>query len=148
MSRIPVCVALTLFSAIVSGCATIPRQPAIAQAAIEPRVLNPGDTAIVTVELDDRFDIVERVQGVVQEDTTITFNLTDDGAPPDAEAGDNVWTLQVDVPFQAPPGNFTMEVTGYNSDGEVVLVDGEEGETVPLSTTFEVVIEYPPAEAQ
>jgi len=46
------------------------------------------------------------------------------------------------VPFNAPPGNFEFEVVAYNADGEVIVVDDENGEAVPLSVSFGLMIEY------
>ena len=83
---------------------------------------------------------------MIREDRTITFRLRDDGVDPDQEAGDDIWTIQVDVPFNAPPGDFEFEVTGYDSDGEVVVVSDENGEAAPLSISFSLVIQYPPEE--
>lgn len=141
------CIAV-VFSCIVllmgpSGCVTSSRQPSMKTARISPEHLEPGDTAIITVDVSDRFDIVNRIEGVVREDRTITFKLRDDGVGPDKKAGDGTWTIQVDVPFNAPPGDFEFEVVAYDSDGEVVVVRDENNEAAPLSMSFSLVIEYP-----
>ena len=135
-----------LLSVLPVGCATSSRQPSMKAARISPQHLEPGDTAIITVDVSDRFDIVKRVEGVVKEDRTITFRLRDDGVTPDKRAGDDTWTTQVDVPFNAPPGGFEFEVIAYNADGEVIVVHDEFGEAAPLSVSFELVIEYPEQE--
>jgi hypothetical protein len=122
-------------------------QPAMSAASILPQDLKPGDTAVITVKIQDKFHVVKRVEGVVKEDRTITFHFTDDGVAPDATAGDGVWTIQVDVPFNAPPGRFEFEVSGYNERGEVVVVDDKRGESAPLSTAVPVVIRYLEEEA-
>ena len=67
----------------------------------------------------------------------------DDGIGPDEVAGDGTWTLKVDVPFQAPPGEFELEFTAFRSDGQPILVRDEDGDTIPLSGTFSMVIRYP-----
>ena len=133
-------------SVLTAGCATSSRQPSMKAARISPQHLEPGDTAIITVDVLDRFDIVKRVEGVVKEDRTITFKLRDDGVTPDKRAGDDTWTIQVDVPFNAPPGGFEFEVIAYNADGEVIVVHDELGEAAPLSVSFKLVIEYPEQE--
>ncbi len=126
-----------------AGCATINGQPEMKSAYIMPQDLQPGDSAVITVEIVDKFDIVERVEGVVKEDRTITFKFRDNGVPPDDTAGDGVWTIQVDVPFNAPPGEFEFEVVAYDADGEVIVVDDEAGEATPLATSFNLEIHYP-----
>lgn len=130
---------------LVGGCATS-GAPEIRRAGIDPSELRPGDTAVITVEIEDDFDVIERVEGVILEDTSITFRLHDDGVPPDEEADDDIWTIQVDVPFNAPPGNFTFDVKAYDSEGQVVLARNEMGEAVPLSASFDLVITYPQQE--
>lgn len=125
------------------GCATVTSQPHLSSAQILPNDLKPGDTAVITVKLDDKFGVVKRVEGVVKEDRTIKFKFEDNGAIPDDEANDGIWTIQVDVPFNAPPGQFNFEVTAYNEVGEVVVVDDKKGEAAPLATSFTLDIKYP-----
>lgn len=126
-----------------AGCKTIPAQPSIEHSAISPSDLKPGDTAIITVELQDKFNIVERIEGKVKQDPSLTFRLRDDGVAPDAKAADGIWTLQVDVPFNAPPGDFDLSLTALNSSGDPILIHDENGEVVRLSTHFGLVIRYP-----
>lgn len=146
MKRIVMVITCISLLAALAGCATSSRQPSMKEARIQPEHLEPGDTAIITVEVADRFDIVQRVEGLVKEDRTITFKLRDDGITPDKKAGDNIWTIQVDVPFNAPPGDFEFEVMAYNSKGEAIVVHDENDEAAPLSISFKLVIEYPEEE--
>ena len=126
-----------------AGCATLtPRQPTMTNARVTPDVLKPGDVAVITVEVSDRYDTVARVEGIVEEDRQVTLNLKDDGVAPDAEAEDGIWTLEVDVPRQAPPGDFHLVLTGYDADGGVVLVRNKQGDTAPLSAACLVVIQF------
>ncbi len=134
---------ILLAAAMGSGCAATGGKPVMHSAQILPTDLKPGDTAIITVQVDDKFGIVRKVEGIVKEDRTIKFNFTDNGVAPDAEAGDTIWTIQVDVPFNAPPGTFEFEVTGYDGNGEVIVIDDENGEAAPLSTSFKLDIRYP-----
>ncbi len=146
MKRIGAVVQIVLCVGVVAGCTTMGRQPHMQDALISPARLKPGDTAIVTVKVVDKFNIVDRVVGVVVEDDRMKLKLRDDGEPPDAKTGDGVWTLQVDVPFVAPPGEFTLELTAYNTDGEIIMVKTGDASTAPLSVTCDLVIEYPPEE--
>jgi hypothetical protein len=140
----PLCAALVLL-VVLGGCQTTGRQPQVRQAQITPSDLKPGDTAVITIEIADKYGIVDRVEGVVREDPRIKFKLRDDGIEPDKKARDGVWTLQVDVPFQAPPGQFTLEFTAFRSDGQPVIVRDKEGNAVPLTGSFNMVIRYPDA---
>ncbi len=143
MKRLAVCVAVVCVLAVLYGCNTFPNRPQVESAGIIPPELKPGDTAIIQATIQDRFEVVHRVEGVVKEDPTITFKLKDDGVAPDKEAGDGTWTLQVDVPFNAPPGDFELTLMAYNSDGDPVLIPDEDGEAIPLSATFGLVIRFP-----
>ena len=135
--------ALAACSAAGMGCNLQGRQPRLVDATITPDRLQPGDTAVITVQVErDRFGIVDKVRAVVREDPRMTFDLKDDGQPPDAEAGDGIWTLLVDVPFMAPPGEFTLELTAYDAGGEVISVRGPEGGEMPLSATCIFRVEH------
>jgi hypothetical protein len=134
---------IVLATALFVGCAATGGQPLMHSAQIMPADLKPGDTAVVTVRVEDKFGVVRHVEGVVKEDRTVKFDFTDSGAPPDAEADDEIWTIQVDVPFNAPPGTFEFEVTGYDDGDNVIVIEDEHGEAAPLQTSFKLEIRYP-----
>ena len=134
---------LLLLVVVVAGCNTVARIPAFRSAEISPPELMPGASALITAEVADRFKIVHRVEGALKEYPNKKLKLHDDGLPPDTKAGDGIWSLQVDVPFQAPPGAFILELTAYNSKGDVIIVPGPDGNDVPLMSTCKVVISYP-----
>ncbi len=143
MKRIVCILGLALLVALGIGCNAQSRQPRLTSATITPAQLRPGDTAIITVQVErDRFDIVASVSAVVREDRRMKFALRDDGNPPDAEARDGVWSLLVDVPFMAPPGEFTLEFTGYDAEGNIISVLGPGGGEMPLSTTCLFSVEH------
>jgi len=143
MKYLVAAIAAGVLLAVAPGCNTLGRQPRLENAMLTPGDLKPGDSAVITVEVDDRLGIVGRVEGVVVEDPTIKLKLRDDGEPPDEAAGDHVWSLQVDVPFQAPSGEFALQLTAYRSDGTPVPVRSEEAGTVPLQVTLPVTIASP-----
>ena len=88
------------------------------------------------------YDIVQRVQGVVVEEPRIVFNLRDDGASGDKKAKDGVWSLEVQVPFQAPPGEHLLELTALRSDGTPVPIRDKRGNVSPLKESLSLVIRY------
>lgn len=128
---------------LTTGCVTQARQPKLSEAMIAPDHLKPGDTALITVRLDDRYGIVDCVQGSVNEDTQLVFELHDDGEKGDVKAGDGIWSLWVDVPFLAPKGEFQFELTAYDSKGRPIAVRDLERGTVPLTATFTAIVDYP-----
>ncbi len=128
---------------LLAGCNTLSGEPEITRASINPEVLEPGASAVITLTVRDRHNAIERIEGVVLEDPRIAFRLRDDGVPPDQEAGDGIWSMQVDVPFQAPPGQFLLEFTAFGPDGMPVSVRDEHGRVIPLQQTVPIIIQYP-----
>ncbi|MDP7639220.1 MAG: hypothetical protein QGG73_05830 [Candidatus Hydrogenedentes bacterium] len=118
-------------------------QPSIENAAIEPALLMPGSVAVLTVDLSDRFGIVDRVVGHVKQDPSITFRLRDDGVAPDEAEADGVWTFEYAVPFTAPPGAFDLVISAQDSAGDLILVRDGEGEARSMATELGVEIRFP-----
>ena len=131
-----------------AGCMS-QRQPQLRNGILTPPELVPGNSGVISVEVKDRYGIVARLEGIVKQSPALTFVLSDDGVMVecddgvergDAEAGDGIWSKVVDAPFYAPPGNYELDVTAYNSSGEILMVRDPEGNTVPLSITIPVRI--------
>jgi hypothetical protein len=133
---------MILVTVMLAGCNTLSSAPGLHNARIEPAVLHPGDTAVITLKVKDRHALVDRVEGIVTDEPRIEFQLRDDGEGGDVKAGDGVWTLKVDVPFQAPPGDFLLEFTAYRSDGLPVPVRDGKGNVIALTTSLPVSIRY------
>lgn len=144
MKRFAGVLAAFVFVAAVSGCNTMGRQPKLENATINPAALKPGDNAAITVKVVDKHKIVQRVVATVTEDQRMKFKLRDDGIAPDEKAGDGVWSYSVRVPFMAPPGNFTLEITAYNEKGDAINVKKGQKEIGPLTATCTWSITYPP----
>lgn len=143
MNRIAGMLTWVVAAVVLAGCNTLGRQPKLEDAVIKPAELKAGGTAVISVKVVDRHNVVERVEGVVEEDSSIRLKLRDDGADPDAKAGDNVWTLRVDVPEHAPSGAFTLELLAYRSDGTPVPIRNADRDVVNLATSLAVVITPP-----
>lgn len=144
--RLPVLINAACVMALMAtlpACNTLGRQPAIRDAQIAPAELQPRDVALISMKIIDRYELVDRVEGIVLEDPRVTFRLNDQGQAGDEKAGDGVWSCQVEVPFQAPPGSFTLEFTVFRSDGQPIIIRNEEGNTQPLKSSFVMVIRHP-----
>jgi hypothetical protein len=142
MKFIPCFCIAALLAGLSFGCNTISKPPHFKGAAVNPETLQPGDTAVITLQVQDRNTIIDRIEGVVIEDPRIKFLLHDDGQEPDEKANDGIWTLWVDVPIVAPTGEFTLQFTAYRSDGQPVSVRADGGDIVPLQETLPVIIRY------
>ena len=134
--------AVLALTAVCIGCTTLGRYPKLVEPAITPSELKAGESAVITVRMADRHNIIRRVEGVVREDPTVKLKLRDDGKPPDEKAGDNLWTLQVDAPFQAPAGQFNVDLTAYRSDGSTVPIR-KDGHKQALAVTIPFTIRNP-----
>ena len=136
--------ALVLLIGALAGCQTFrARQPKLVDAGLTPSDLKPGDAAVLTVHVVDRHELVRKVEGVIREDPVVKFKLHDDGVAPDEKAHDNIWSLAVDVPFQAPPGEFILDLTAYGADGRPIHVR-KGGNVTQLGVSIPVSIHYPP----
>lgn len=125
-----------------TGCIT-QHQPSLSNAMMSPNDLKPGDTALITVTVEDKFALVNSVTGIVEEDKTITFNFRNDGTEGDVTAEDHIWSMKVDVPFNAPPGGFNFKISAYDLNENLIIVRDENNEATGMSTSFTLAITYP-----
>lgn len=123
-----------------SACRTIAGQPSIKKAEIIPNEISAGDTAIIQTVIKDKHHLIQRVEAVVKEDPKIKLKLRDDGIEPDKKANDGIWILKVDVPPEAEPGTYKLEIMTYTNDGTPVKVKTKHGEIEPLSIQIPVII--------
>lgn len=120
---------------IVAGCNTLSGPPEIRQVSLNPSNLHPGDVAVLRVEVRDPDNIIDRVEGVVRDAPETVFRLRDD-------TGDGVWTMEVNVPFDAPPGEFVLDLVAYRRDGTPVPVRDAQGNVVELRAAHPFVVQY------
>lgn len=134
---------IALVAAGLAGCGTLTSQPRFEETVVSPPVLAPDSAGVITAHVHDPNDIVSRVEGIVQEYERINLTFRDDGVPPDEVADDDIWTIQVGVPFEAPPGEFTLVITAYREQGLPVMIQPKGEDAQPMTATLPVVIRYP-----
>lgn len=127
---------------LTSGCASLNKQPTMRNAVVQPSVLKPGESATITVKVDDRHKIVNRVVAIAKDYPQMKLPLRDDGQVYDVEAGDGVWTAGIDVDFMAPPGEFELVIAAFRSDGEPIVVNTKDKGDAPLAVSAKVTVEY------
>ena len=142
MHRLAWAISMALALVAFGGCSTI-TQPRLGTPVISQSELSPGESTVITIDARDRSGAISRIEAVVMQDTRQKLPLYDDGQEPDVEAGDGIWSMRVKVPFMAPPGPYTLQITAYDEQGEVVLINTRDGETVPLMKVCRFVIAYP-----
>lgn len=124
-----------------SGCATT-KQPALTEAKIVPARLAPGEGAVICVRVIDPEGVIDVVTATVREYAEIALDLEDNGAEGDQVAGDGVWTVAVEVPGGAPPGQYTWGFEAYDTGGNLIKVTTETGETITLTAEASVEITF------
>jgi hypothetical protein len=122
------------------ACNTLRNQPKFVEVGMQPPQLKPLDSGVISVKVVDPYQVIHHIEGVVREDPRLKFKLADTGQAPDVKAAGGIWTLPVDVPFQAPAGEYTVDLTAYRKDGLPVPVRKEEGGSGPMTSTFKIVI--------
>ncbi len=127
---------------LLAGCNSLGGVPMFVDSAISPVALHPGDTALVTISVKDKNEIVASIVGIIEEEPSRKLKLHDDGQEGDVKAGDGIWSLAVLVPLQAPPGDFNLTFTAYRSDGVAVPIRGDEGEIGTLSVHMPLTISF------
>lgn len=142
MNRIIEFLSVLVVAITIIGCATSD-QPVFKTVNLSPEVLYPGTSSLITVIVEDRYKVVNRIEGFVKEDPDTALMLNDKGENGDVEAGDRTWSLAVPVSRQAVPGDFEVELTAYNSKGEAVVIRDKKGDMTTLMTTLNVSISPP-----
>ncbi len=122
------------------SCRTIAGQPSIKKAEIIPAEITIGDTAIIQTVIKDKHRLIQKVEVGIKEDPRIKLKLRDDGIEPDEKANDGIWILKVDVPPEAEPGAYTLELTTYTKDGKPVKVKTKDGKVETLLIEIPVIV--------
>ena len=138
------CLTLALLTGAPSGCNRLSGPPQFTQVGITSSQLRPEEVATITIKVEDANDIVDRIEGFVKENPSVQFSLKDDGQEADAQAGDGIWSMYVEVPVTAPTGNFELEFTAFRSDGQPIEIRDEDGNAVPLRASVPVNIQSNP----
>lgn len=131
------------------GCNTMSGGPTMKTTLEDPLVLTPGETRLITVSVQDRYDIVDRVVGTVA-DGSIEKHLTllDDGITEpegfraDEAAGDGIWSARVSVPLNFIEGETHVRFTAYRANGLPVEVRSD-GEVMPLEVPLTIQVRLP-----
>jgi hypothetical protein len=140
---------IIFLSLFIAGCVTTRLQPTFEAPSIEKQSLQLLDESVITVKVNDPYDIVKKVEGVVLEDTTrLIFPFHDDGKKGDKEANDGIWSIKVKVPYDSWAGTFTFKITAYNVYHEAIIIHDELNEVAQMSTTMKIEIQQPKPELE
>jgi hypothetical protein len=93
-------------------------QVKIKEITAQPALVDAGDTILLSVEFEGLKDDVWMVRASVREANNLdyTYMLNDEGKKGDEKAGDNIWSYQVQISANAPPGQFHFDFQALDKD--------------------------------
>ncbi len=119
------------------GCAT---ELSIKSMTAEPSTSSPGDSVKCYVVLNQPTEKVKSVVGTVREYPSYIFAFNNNGENGDDKAGDNIWTTQYTVPWEAPSEEYHLDIDVLDNEGNRIISKEVEGETLDRSGTILVVV--------
>ena len=132
------CIAIFSILAFLGGCA---RHLAVKQAIAEPPASAPGEKIKIMVIFEGPKDGVSEVVATVREAPDFRVVLNDNGENGDEKAGDNIWSSEQTVPFNAPANTYYLDVLALDIVGNEIITPGLEQQQYGRSGVVEVVIE-------
>ena len=94
----------------------------------------------LTVVLKGASDKVSRVTATVREAPEFSFSLNDKGKYGDEKAGDNIWSYAITVPYEADPGDYHLDISVRDKEGQELVVEGNEKRSTGKSGTVIVTV--------
>jgi len=128
---------ILIILAVILGCAS---QLAVKEIWVEPKESAPGDNATIFVVLKGSANKVSKIIATVREATDLYFPLNDEGKEGDKKAGDNIWSSQVVVPWEADSGIYHLDFSVYDKEGNELVTEGLEQQRTGRSGTVEVIV--------
>lgn len=129
--------AALLLIVFVTGCAG---PLAISELDVEPKAVAVGATALITVQFTGPKNSVASVEATVREAPDIYYVLVDDGTMGDEKANDNIWTVGAEVPYEAAPGIYHLDIRAKDLDGNTILIKGGELTNMGYSGSVTVTV--------
>lgn len=126
--------------AVLAGCATTGSHPSLDTPKVEPSLLTPGLSTLLSVKIVDRRGVVARVEGFAVDEPDIRFVLNDKGEDGDIEPGDGVWSLRMLVPEEAAQGDYDIQLSAYDGHGEVVQAYDKKQSVIVLTAVLTITI--------
>ena len=131
---------LALVVAVSTGC--VGPRLAMMDARSEPAEVSRGDELFLSVRVVDPQGIVAAVTATVREESVVRFPLNDSGEDGDKVAGDSVWSLAFEIPYDAPAREYNWDFEAFHANGDPVKVTTEEGGEEPLTAEASIEVVY------
>jgi hypothetical protein len=125
---------------VITGCAQ--QRLAMTDARLDPAELSGGDETVISVRIIDTQGVVAEVTATVREYVAINLDLNDSGEEGDKVAGDGVWSIAFEVPYEADAGQYNWDFEAFDANGDPVKVTTEAGGTEMLTAEAPVEVVY------
>jgi len=122
---------------LLAGCAG---QLAVKDIIVKPGEVAPGKNSTIFVILTGAKEKVSKIVVTVREAPDMYFSLNDNGNDGDEKAGDNTWSYEVMVPWEAEPCKYHLDVSVYDKEGNEIIKKGLEEQGTGRSGTVEVIV--------
>jgi hypothetical protein len=124
---------LLLILLLGAGCAKPPR---LKDVTGDPTPVAAGKRIVIMATIEGTAETVASIVGVARDYPSYEIVLNDEGSNGDVEAGDGIWSLATDIPWEAPADTYLIDFTAMDKEGNQLPVVGtEEGRYV-----FELIV--------
>ena len=108
-----------------------------AQISIAPVIsIKAGEKGIISLKVIDAENKIAKISITPREHTEYAFELNDNGETGDGYADDGVWSMEIEVPYDAPADIYYLDCEFYGSDGSPVMTKSKTGESTKLTYTI------------
>lgn len=111
---------LTLAMSILVSCAG---QPKLVKAYVEPEQASPGDLIKMYVQFTGSSQDLKEVYLTVREYPSEYPRIELYSSPDD---GQNLWSEDGEIPWEASPGSYHLDINAINKDGKEIISEGFE----------------------
>ena len=99
-----------------------------AQISVLPATsVKPGEKAVLSVNVIDTDSKIAKILMVVRKYPEYTYVLNDNGENGDVRAKDGIWSIEIQVPYDATPGKYNLDCELYDGDGNSIITKSETG---------------------
>ena len=101
-----------------------------------------GEKGVLSLNTVDTESKIARISIVVREYPEYTLELNDNGENGDVKAKDGIWSVEINVPYDAPNQKFNLDGSVYDSNGNPIMTKSETGEETKLTFTVILYVFY------
>jgi len=107
----------------------------------EPQPASRGEMITLQVEIDGPIKNVDYVQMTVREFPEMVSRLRNAGQGGDETADDNIWSMATEVPSDAPPGTYHVDLSVFDINGNELVSEELTNQWTGKSATISLKIQ-------